>query len=70
MRHIDSVWGVMDFSLFEDTEVPKDVLDLVEQRNEAKRNKDYALSDSLRDAILAKGYRIVDGKEGVVVEKV
>ncbi len=44
-------------------DIPKDVIDLAEQRLVARKNKDWAKSDELRDAIANKGYLIKDGKD-------
>jgi cysteinyl-tRNA synthetase len=38
-------------------------------RDHAKMDKNYTLSDSIRDDILAAGYNVVDTKQGTVVEK-
>ena len=37
---------------------------LLEMRNEAKANKNYAQADAIRDKLLALGFQIKDGKEG------
>ncbi len=37
---------------------------LIELRKEARANKDFALSDKIRDELAAKGVQIKDGKEG------
>ena len=44
-------------------DIPKDVIELAEQRLVARKNKDWAKSDELRDAIASKGYLIKDGKD-------
>ncbi|MGV8131226.1 MAG: cysteine--tRNA ligase [Candidatus Pacearchaeota archaeon] len=45
--------------------IPKDVLDLLEQRQSARKNKDFALADKIRDKIKEKGYVIEDlAKDG------
>jgi len=51
-------------------EIPQEILDLVEQRNRARANKDWAKSDELRDLIAQKGYQIKDTKDGVEIKKV
>ena len=33
-------------------------------RNEARVNKDWALSDKIRDELLAKGIQLKDGADG------
>ena len=37
---------------------------LIEMRNEARANKNWALSDQIRDKLLALGIQLKDGKEG------
>ena len=37
---------------------------LIEMRNQARANKDFALSDQIRDQLLAIGIQLKDGKEG------
>jgi len=37
---------------------------LIEMRNQARLNKDFATSDRIRDELLAKGIQLKDGKEG------
>ena len=38
------------------------------KRNEAKKNKDYALADNIRDELKEKGILIKDTREGTIVE--
>ena len=57
--------------LNEKIEVPQEILDLVEERKNAKANKDYAKADELRDLINSKGYSIKDSADGKVeIEKI
>lgn len=51
-------------------DIPSDILELVNERNRARANKDWAESDRLRDLIKEKGYLVKDSKEGTMVEKV
>lgn len=37
---------------------------LIEMRNQARANKDFATSDRIRDELLVKGIQLKDGKEG------
>lgn len=48
-------------------EIPEEILSLMEQRKQARRNKDWKKSDELRDLIQSKGYQIKDTKEGMEV---
>lgn len=49
--------------------VPKEVLNLVEQRKVAKSNKDWASADAIRAKINALGYVVKDTKDGSFAEK-
>jgi cysteinyl-tRNA synthetase len=39
-------------------------MELVERRQAAKKERDFALADSLRDEIAAAGYKIEDTPQG------
>ena len=39
---------------------------LIQMRKEARENKDWALSDEIRDRLLALGIQLKDGKEGTI----
>ena len=50
--------------------IPQEVIDLAQKRVEARNNKDYALSDQLRDEIAIKGYLVKDTASGFdLIEK-
>lgn len=46
------------------------VLAKIEERKEAKKAKDFAKADAIRDELLSKGIAIKDTREGVVWEKI
>ena len=52
----------------EEVKLPEEIQKLVDLRNEARKNKDWAESDRLRDELVQKGYTVKDTKEGTVVE--
>ena len=49
--------------------IPEEVLELVEKRKKARSNKDWNLSDRLREEINKLGYTVKDEKDGMKVEK-
>ncbi len=55
--------------LVDKEEIPEDVMELVNQRAEAKKAKNFAEADRLRDEITAKGYSVKDTPNGPQVEK-
>ena len=50
-------------------EIPKDILELVEKRKQARKNKNWEEADKLRDIISNKGYIVKDTKEGMEITK-
>ena len=50
-------------------ELPAEILDLIEQRKKARDDKNWKLSDEIRDNLKEKGYIVKDTKEGMSVEK-
>ena len=50
-------------------EIPEELQKLLDERNLARQNKDWAKSDELRDKISESGYIVKDTKEGSVLEK-
>jgi cysteinyl-tRNA synthetase len=61
MRTFNRILGVLDF---EAAAIPEAVAKLVEEREGARRNRDFARSDSLRDAIRQHGWSVEDTKQG------
>ena len=57
--------------LYERTEdaVPQEVLALAERRAQARRNKDFAEADRLRDEITALGYTVRETRQGTEIRK-
>lgn len=53
----------------EKIEVPENVIALAEKRLEARRSKDWAKSDELRNEIAALGYAIIDKKDGYDIKR-
>ena len=50
--------------------IPEEIQILLEQRKKAREQKDWTLSDKLRDEMNEKGYLVKDTKEGMQVEKI
>lgn len=52
-----------------DDEIPAEVTELIEQRKAARKAKDFALADELRDKITSLGYIVEETRQGTVVKK-
>ncbi len=68
LTELTDVLGI-DLDEDEDGGIPQEITDLVEQRAAAKKNKDYAEADRIRDLITSKGYSVKDTPNGPQVEK-
>ncbi len=68
VNDFDQVLG-LDLLKEEKIEVEDEIKELINKRNEAKKNKDFATADQIRDLIFEKGYIIKDTREGVQIEK-
>ena len=49
--------------------LPREILELMAMRKQARADKNWAKSDRLRDEIQALGYVVQDGKAGMQVIK-
>lgn len=65
----DNVLG-LNLDKKEDLEIPKEILNILDERKKARESKDWNKSDVLRDKIKELGYIVKDTKEGQVIEKV
>ena len=64
-RRMDEVLGVIFFENEKKAvEIPADIQMLLDQRAEARKAKNWAESDRLRDEIAAKGWQVKDSKDG------
>ena len=60
---------ISDLYKKEENVLPEEIQNLVNERNEARANKNWAESDRIRDLLIEKGYTVKDSKEGTIVEK-
>lgn len=61
----DTITGVLGIVQSRETdETPAEVLALVEERTAAKKAKDWARADAIRDALAQKGYAVEDTAQG------
>ncbi|MFP4112272.1 MAG: cysteine--tRNA ligase [Candidatus Woesearchaeota archaeon] len=67
----DSVLG-FNIDSFEEEKVSLDaeLEKLVEERNLARKNKDWAKADQIRDELKARGYELIDTPEGTKCKKI
>ena len=51
-----------------DSALEEEILAKIEERKEAKKNKDFAKADAIREELLAKGIKLLDTREGTTYE--
>jgi len=64
----DKVLG-LDFENQKVEKIPEKIIKLIEEREEARKNKDFKKSDELRGKIHSLGYEVKDSNEGQLVVK-
>jgi cysteinyl-tRNA synthetase len=67
--HFDQVLGLDLDKISRSQELPPEIQALVEARHLARKEKNWALSDQLRDQIQSMGYTVQDGAQGMKVFK-
>ncbi len=71
LMKFDTVLGIKIDELEENNEeIPEEIMSLVEKRIQARKDKNWELSDKIRDEINKKGYKIKDLKDEMIVEKI
>jgi len=67
MMEFDRVLGLLQFK---EEKIPKEVMELVRKREQARKNKEWQQADKLREEIKKKGYYVDDTDKGSVVKKI
>ena len=49
-------------------DLEQEILDKIEERKEAKKNKDFSKADDIRNELLEKGIKLIDTREGTIYE--
>lgn len=68
MKRFDSILGVLSFER-QTAAIPRELQEALEKRIQARKDKDWALADSLRDYIISNGYLIEDTPQGMRLKK-
>ena len=68
LEKFDTVLGIKIDQKASKKELPQEVLSLIEQRKQAREQKDWAKSDELRNLLESMGYEVKDTKNGMEVK--
>lgn len=67
LEDLNTVFAVFDFS----SEMPdEEIMKLIEERNEARKNKDFKRADEIRDLLKEKGIILEDTKDGTRFKRI
>ena len=66
---LNEITDVLGIVLKVEEDIPAEITELVEQRTAAKKAKNFAEADRIRDLITSKGYSVKDTPNGPQVEK-
>ncbi len=69
LTSLEAVCDVLGLLAKKEDELPEEIAALVRERAEARKNKDWARSDELRNRIVSAGYILEDTKQGQKVRK-
>ena len=69
MKSLEAICDVLGILTKKEEQLPGEIAALVEQRAEARKNKDWKKSDELRELITKAGYILEDTKQGQKVRK-
>ena len=69
MLDFDKVFG-LGFAELKEEKIPEEIIKLVENREQARENKDFKKSDELREKINSLGYEVKDTSNGQKVSKI
>ena len=69
LRESLGVLGLFEQVGAESDEVPPEIVEMVNRRTKARQERDFALADTLRDEVTARGYVIEDGPDGARVRR-
>ena len=68
MKEFDNVLGVIDFDI--KAEISAEIKKLIDEREEARKKKDFEEADKIRGELKKKGIELIDTKEGARWKKI
>ncbi len=66
LKKIDFILGVI---FVENEKIGQDIENLIKERNDARKNKDFAKADEIRDKLISEGIILEDTPEGTIWKK-
>jgi len=66
MLEFDKIFGLLET---EEQKVPKEIMELIDEREKARKENDFKKADEIREEIKKKGYILEDSEEGTSIKK-
>ena len=66
----DKIFAVLDVNDAKPAEVPTEIKILVDEREKARKNRDFTKSDEIRDLLKEKGWTIEDSQSGPILKPI
>ena len=64
---VDKILGVLEHK---EEKIPKEIKNLIKEREKARKKKDFSKSDKIREQIRKKGWEVEDSPDGARVRKI
>ena len=68
IKEFDKVLSLNLLELESKENINQEIMDLINKRNEYKKNKDFVNADNIRDELLSRGIRLIDTRDGTTYE--
>jgi len=70
LKELCSILGILEQYSSKEEYVPQEILDMVEKRNQARKLKNFAEADRIRDELKSLGYIVLDTPQGTKIERI
>ncbi|MFH1391128.1 MAG: cysteine--tRNA ligase [Candidatus Diapherotrites archaeon] len=69
LKELNQFFDFFEFEKKQEEKLPKELMDLIEQREKFRKEKNFAESDKIRGKLKEKGYELLDTPDGVKWKK-
>ena len=70
LKELCSILGILEQYEEKEDKIPPEILELIEKRNQARKAKNFAEADRIRDELKSLGYIVLDTPQGTKIERI